>query len=99
MPYLNFDLAEGTDGVWTLDAMASTRVAEHDAVRAEAAAARAWARRHFPTGPGPVEDGADWDEDLQVVNEPGGWVTLTLTFSGSDAFAAAFRQAFGDADG
>jgi hypothetical protein len=98
MRYLEFDVSDGSDGVLTLDAMASTREAEHAAVRAEVDEVFAWARREFAGREGPVEDGFDWDHELLVQQEADGWVTVTLTFSASAAFAAAFQAAFGEVD-
>lgn len=99
MRYLSFDLSDGDDGVTTLEAMASTDAAQHAAVRAEAQQVLDWAWQRFPHGHGPVEDGMDWDHDLQVHVEAGQWHTLTLTLTGSPAFVEAFLQAFGSADG
>lgn len=97
--YLRFDTHDGTDGVVTLEAMASTRADRHEAVLAEVRQVLDWAALTFPRGHGAVEDGGDWDEDLQLQQEPGGWHSVTLTLSVSPAFAEAFAQAFGgDAD-
>ncbi len=98
MRYLSFDLSDNADGVITLDAMASTDAGQHAAVRAEAEQVLAWAWRHFPHTHGPADDGMDWDHDLQVQVEPGGWHVLTLTFTGSPRFAEAFLAAFGGAE-
>jgi hypothetical protein len=76
--------------VLTLDAMASTAAAQHTAVLAEAEVVLAWCRSEFPHTHGAVEDGMDWDHDLQVVVEAGGWHTVTLTLTGSERFVAAF---------
>lgn len=91
MRYLCFDLSEGSDGIQTLDAMASTREAEHAAVMAEVAQVLAWAQAEFAGQQGPVEDGHAWDHDLLVQREAGGWVTVTLSLSASAAFAEAFE--------
>ena len=95
MHYLTFDHSEGADGVVTLDAMASTSAARHAEVMAEVQQVLVWARRHFPHTGGPVEEGMDWDHDLQVSTEDGGWHTVTLTISASARFAEAFFDAFG----
>ncbi|TAK79578.1 MAG: hypothetical protein EPO12_10090 [Aquabacterium sp.] len=94
MRYLSFDLSDGDDGVATLEAMASTDAKQHGAVKAEAQQVLDWAWQHFPRGHGPVEEGMDWDHDLQVQVEAGGWHTLTLTLTGSPAFVEAFLAAF-----
>lgn len=96
MRYLGFDLTDGSDGILTLEAMASTREAEHAAVMAEVGRVLAWAQARFGDRQGPVEDGHAWDHELLVQQEAGGWRTVTLTFSASAEFAEAFQAAFGD---
>jgi hypothetical protein len=96
MHYLSFDLIEGTDGVSTLDAMASTSATQHAAAMAEAQQVLDWAWQHFPHSHGPVDEGMDWDHDLQVrVEGEGRWHTVTLTLTGSPRFVEAFLAAFG----
>ncbi len=95
MRYLTFDLSDGSDGILTLEAMASTRDADHGAAMAEVEEVLAWARAHFGDRQGPVEDGNAWDHELLVQHEAGGWVTVTLTFSASAEFAGAFQASFG----
>ena len=96
MRYLDFELSEGDDGITTLDAMASTPAARHADVLAEAAAVLAWCRREFPHTEGPVEEGQDWDHELLVSQEDGGWHTVTLTLTGSARFVDTFLAAFGE---
>ena len=98
MRYLTFDLTDSADDILTLEAMASTREAEHAAVMAEVAHVLAWAQADFGGRQGPVEDGHAWDHELLVQHEAGGWVTVTLTFSASAEFAEAFQAAFPDLD-
>ena len=57
-----------------------------------------WAWRAFPLAHGPIDDGGDWDDDLQVNAEPGGWHAVTLTISASPAFAREFAATFGGRD-
>lgn len=98
MQHLSFDLSDGSDGILTLEAMASSRssdTATHAAVLAEVEAVLAWARAEFGDEPGPVEDGHAWDYERLVQEEAGGWLTVTLTFSASTAFAEAFQARFG----
>ncbi len=90
--HLSFDLSEGEDGVTTLEAMASTQAALHPLVMAEVQAVLHWAWRHFPHTHGPADDGMDWDHDLQVHTEVGGWHTVVLTLTASSAFAEAFLR-------
>ena len=93
--YLDFERSDNDDGVTTLEAMASTGAAQHAAVMAEVAQVLQWCHTQFPQGPGPAEDGHDWDQDLQVTQEPGGWHTVTLTLTGSARFVQAWDEAFG----
>ncbi|UXH78241.1 hypothetical protein [Roseateles amylovorans] len=96
--HLTLDLSDGSDEILTVEAMASTRDTQHGAVMTEVDLLRAWARREFAGRQGPVEDGHDWDDELLVQREADGWVTVTLTFSASPAFAQAFMAAFGDTE-
>ena len=98
MEYLTFDLTDSSDDILTLEAMASTREAEHAAVMAEVGQVLAWAQSEFRGRQGPVEDGNAWDHELLVQHEAGGWVTVTLTFSASVEFAEAFRARFAEPD-
>lgn len=98
MHYLSFDTSDSTDGVHTLEAIASTRAAQHAAVMAEVQQVLDWAWRHCPHGHGPVEEGHAWDHDLSVVQEPGGWVAVSLTLTGTEDFAQALLAAFGTAE-
>ncbi|HEX5371157.1 MAG TPA: hypothetical protein VFW84_00330 [Aquabacterium sp.] len=69
LKYLDFDHSEDTDGCHTFEAMASTGPAQVDAVRAEVVAVLAWAHAQFPEGRGPLDEGFDWDVDLQGLQE------------------------------
>jgi hypothetical protein len=95
MRHLVFDITDGSDGIVTLEAMASTREAQHGAVMAEVEAVLAWARAAFAGREGPVEEGYAWDHELLVQREPGGWMTVTLAVSGSAEFLEAFERVFG----
>ena len=57
-----------------------------------------WGRKRAFEKPilyGPVDDGLDWDHDLQVQVEDGGWHAVSLTLAGSPRFIEAFFAAFG----
>jgi hypothetical protein len=97
MHYLGFELGEAGEGIATLEAMASTTAAQHAAVMSEVQRVLDWAWQHFPHSHGPADEGHDWDHDLHVVNEPGGWVAVTLTLTASPAFVAGLLAEFGDA--
>ena len=95
MHYLDFELSDTDDGVATLDALASTDAHHHAAVMAEVQLVLDWAWHHFPLTHGPVDEGMDWQHDLQVHEEAGGWHTVALTLAGSPRFVDAFCGAFG----
>ena len=98
--YLRFDASEDADGVITLDALASTPLAKpatHAAVLAEVQQVLDWAWRQFPLSHGPLDDGQDWDHDLQVAVEDGQWHAVGLTLAASPRFADAFLATFGAA--
>ena len=97
MDYLTFALDEVDDGVSTLEAMASTRAGQHSAVMAEVRQVLDWAWRRFPDSHGPIEDGRQWDHDLQVTLEAGGWHRVTLTLTGTGHFVEEFLSAFAGA--
>lgn len=71
MQYLEFDLSEDTEGRCTLEAMASVTAPHWAALLAEVAAVLAWAHRAFPPGPGALDDGAEWDCQLQASGDGG----------------------------
>lgn len=95
MNFLTFERTEVDDGVSSLEAMAATTREQHAAVMAEVQQVLDWAWQQFPDAHGPVDDGADWDHDLQVTVEDGGWHTVTLTLTGHARFVQAFAAAFG----
>ena len=94
MQYLCFESCEVADGICALEVVASTGAAQHAAALAEVQQLLDWAWCHFPHTHGPVDDGMDWDHDLQMRVEPGGWHTLTLSLAASERFAAAFQAAW-----
>lgn len=96
--FLSFDLSDGDDGVTTLDALASTRADQHDAVLAEVQQVLEWAEQHCPGQHAPLEDGGTWLHELQVQDEPGGWRSVALTFSATPGFAQALLAEFGSDD-
>ena len=95
MDFLSFELTEVDDGVSSLEAMASTTVERHVAVMAEVQQVLDWAWRCYPESHGPLDDGMDWDHELQVVIEDGQWHTVTLTLTGTDRFVQDFIETFG----
>lgn len=67
--YLHFDYGEDTQGVGTLEAMVSTWPEQVPAVQAELVRVLDWAFTSFAGRRGPLEEGGDWDYDLQGLLE------------------------------
>ena len=67
--YLEFDYSEDADGVGTFDALAATAPAHNAAVLAEVARVLGWAHQAFETQRAPLEEGGEWDYDLQAWRE------------------------------
>ncbi len=97
MDFLTFDVAEVADGVSALEAMASTAAGQHAAVMLEVQQVLDWAWSRFPDFHGSIDDGMQWDHDLQVSVEEGGWHTVTLTLTGTVRFVEEFAATFGNA--
>jgi hypothetical protein len=96
MNFLTLDLSDNSEGISTLEALASTTAEHHPAALAEAQQLLDWAWRRFPHTHGPADEGMDWDHDLQVNVEDGGWHAITLTITGTHRFIDEFIEAFGD---
>ena len=69
---LDFDCTEDTEGVVCLDALAQPQSHHNHALLQEVAQVLAWAHGFDAPGPGPLEDGAHWDFDLQATLHPEG---------------------------
>jgi hypothetical protein len=63
--YLEFDFSEDADGVGTFDALAATAPAHNSAVLAEVASVLGWAHQAFEAQRAPLDEGGEWDYDLQ----------------------------------
>jgi hypothetical protein len=63
--FLEFDYSEDADGFGTFDALAATAPAHNAAVLAEVAVVLAWAHDAFEAQRAPLEEGGEWDYDLQ----------------------------------
>jgi hypothetical protein len=96
--WLTLDVSDNDEGVVTMEAQGATSAAQRAAAEAEAAAILAWAWGAFPHTHGPADDGGEWDHDLQLRDEGGGWHAVVLTLTGTARFADAFARAFRDAD-
>ncbi len=69
LQYLDFDFSEDDEGTATWDAMASATPPQWPALLDEVAQVLGWAHDRFAGQRGPVEEGGDWDFDLQCVQE------------------------------
>lgn len=69
---LDFDCSEDTEGVVCWDALAQPHPRHNGALLHEVAQVLAWAHGFDAQGPGPLEDGANWDFDLQARLHPVG---------------------------
>jgi hypothetical protein len=96
LKFLEFYYSEDPQGVGTFDAMASVRPDQVATVRAEIVQVLEWAHAAFPGLQAPLDEGGEWDFNLQEQEEEAGerWYTLTLSIGGSAQFCAAFRERF-----
>lgn len=67
--YLDFDFSEDAQGHGSFDAMASAAPAQLPALQAEVLRVLHWAHRDFAGAHGPLDEGGDWDYELQGVQE------------------------------
>lgn len=120
LAFLEFDCSEDSEGVVCWDALAQPAASHTAALLREVTQLLSWASRFGRQGPGPLDEGADWDFDLQIQLHPphsqhstpaqAQWhpaqqtlnihpapgpedrVELSLSLSGTPAFAQAFRE-------
>jgi len=97
LQFLEFDYSEDPQGTGTFDAMASVRADQLAAVRQEVAQVLDWAESAFAGQRAPLDEGGEWDLDLQEAPDPASpaWQVLTLSIAGTARFCAAFRRRFG----
>ena len=124
LQFLEFDCSEDAEGVVCWDALAQPLPRYRQALLNEVASVLAWAHGWSPQGPGALEDGADFDFDLQasalqtgqgpkaidlvfhpgtgdiacgplLADAPDAALALSLSLSGTPAFAQAFRAHWG----
>lgn len=69
LDWLDFDYSEDEHGHGSFDAMASAAPAQLPALQAEIERVLAWAHGAFPDAQGPLDEGGEWDVDLQGVQE------------------------------
>lgn len=71
LDYLDFDYSEDEQGTGTWDAMASVHATRVPALAAEIEQVLLWASREFTGRQGAIDDGGDWDYDLQSQDDDG----------------------------
>ena len=91
LDYLIFDYSEDEEGNGTWDAMASVSAARLSALTAEIESVLAWANRAFPGQRAAIEDGGDWDFDLQAQDDSGN--SLIAAISGVSTSVATAPHA------
>jgi hypothetical protein len=69
---LDFDYSEDTEGVVCWDALAQPLPHHNHALLNEVLRVLVWAHGFDAQGPGSLEDGANWDSDLQATLHPSG---------------------------
>ena len=69
---LDFDCSEDPEGVVCWDALAQPQPRHNGASLQEVAQLLAWAHAFDAQDPGPLEEGAHWDFDLQATLRPEG---------------------------
>jgi hypothetical protein len=68
LAYLDFDVSDDPEGRCSFDAMAAVFPEQLPALQAELVRVLDWAEREFGSA-GPVDEGSDWDFELQGVRE------------------------------
>jgi hypothetical protein len=66
LQFLEFDRSEDSQGVVCWDALAKPAARHTPALLEEVKLLLVWAHHFGLQAPGPLEDGADWDYDLQI---------------------------------
>ena len=69
LKYLDFDYSEDGQGTGTFDAMASVTPDQLAAVHADIARVLDWAHASFPDAQGDLDEGGEWDCDLESQQE------------------------------
>jgi len=71
LEYLDFDYSEDEQGTGNWDAMASVHASRVPALAAEIEQVLRWASQEFTGRQGAIDDGGDWDYDLQSQDDQG----------------------------
>lgn len=69
LKFLDFEFSEDDDGHGSFDAMAAVSLAQWPLLQIEVQRVLAWAHQEFPGLRGPIEDGGQWDCELQGLRE------------------------------
>ncbi len=93
MNYLVLSASDDAHGQGSWEWMASVRLSDLPAARAEAQALLARAEDSAPGPRGPEEDGGVWDASWSEQTEDDGWVTLFLTLTGPWDWGSALAEA------
>lgn len=64
LQFLDFDVSEDADGSVVFDALASVPAAQLARLHGEVTAVLGWAHQTFPGARAPLEDGGEWDFQL-----------------------------------
>ena len=71
LDYLDFELSDDGEGIYSFDAMAHVTQPRWPALQAEVSQVLQWCGQHFSRQPGALEEGHAWDLDLQLQSDAG----------------------------
>ena len=98
LQFLDFDCSEDAEGVVSWDALAQPSPRHNEALLHEVAQVLVWAhdwtQASVAHGPGPLDDGADWDYDLQATLLPEEPFSLTAKSTTQALAAGTARLTF-----
>lgn len=83
LDWLDFDYSEDPQGHGSFDAMASVTAAQLPALQRELERVLAWAHREFGGVRAPLDEGGDWDFELQGLQEVPAPLDLRWTSAGT----------------
>ncbi|MET4579788.1 hypothetical protein [Ottowia thiooxydans] len=78
LDYLIFDYSEDEHGISNWDAMASVGPDRVTAMASEIEQVLRWASHEFPSRQYAIDDGGDWDYDLQAMDDDGQQLTASF---------------------
>lgn len=83
LEYLVFDESGDEEGHGSFDAMAGVPLERLPALQAEVLRVLQWAEAQFPGGRAPLEEGGEWDCELQGVREVATTLDVEVTADGT----------------